>query len=300
MTPDPLLRGSRVGSDGRARLGPPATRLLGRLDRIFAGWGEAADAEEYRFAPVVAVSDLNRIDYFENFPHLAAPVSALDPGPAGGPGLAAGGPAGDALAAAVLADARYVLPSAACYSAYFDLRDSTIEQDCAKITTLATCFRREERYEGLRRLFGFTMREIICIGTQEAVLDHLSTFKARIAGFLDAVGIPHHVEFASDPFFDPNGSRGRMQKLFPTKEEFRYDGKLAIASVNFHRNFFGERCGIRLADGSAAFSGCVAFGLERWLAALDELYTDTGAIERRLFDAASRAPHSEPNREGTR
>jgi hypothetical protein len=290
MTPDPLLRGSYAGPDGRARLGPPAIRLLGRLDRNFARWGEAAGAEEYRFAPVMAVSDLARIDYFENFPHLASPVSALDLDRAGGSVLA-----GDAVDAAALTNARFVLPSAACYSAYFALRDSTIEGGCTKITTLATCFRREERYEGLRRLFGFTMREIICVGTQEAVIDHLHTLKARIANFLDELGIPHHVDFATDPFFDPNGARGRMQKLFPTKEEFLYDGKLAIASVNFHRNFFGERCGIRLPDGSAAFSGCVAFGLERWLAALDELFTDAAAIERRLSAASDWAPPSDEN-----
>jgi hypothetical protein len=275
MTPDPLLRGSCIGPDGRARLGPAATRLLGRLDRNFACWGEAAGAEEYRFAPVVAVSDLARIDYFENFPHLASPVSALDLGPAGGSVLASGVLAGDAVDAAALTDARFVLPSAACYSAYFALQDSTIERGCAKVTTIATCFRREERYEGLRRLFGFTMREIICVGTQEAVIDHLQTLKARIAGFLDEVCIPYHVDFATDPFFDPDGARGRMQKLFPTKEEFLYDGKLAIASVNFHRNFFGERCGIRLPDGSA--------------------------VERRLSAASDWAPRSDENPgEGTR
>src|ERR1019366_53894 len=121
------------------------------------------------------------------------------------------------------------------------------------------------------------------------VLDHLSTFKARISGFLDEVGIPHHVEIATDPFFDPNGARSKMQKLFPTKEEFLYDGKLAIASVNFHRNFFGERCRIRLPDGSPAFTGCVAFGLERWVCALGDLFTDNATIERRLSLASDSA-----------
>jgi hypothetical protein len=77
-----------------------------------------------------------------------------------------------------------------------------------------------------------------------------------------------------------------MQKLFPTKEEFLYDGKLAIASVNFHRNFFGERCDIRLPDGSAAFTGCVAFGLERWLSALGDLFTDGTAVGQRLAGAS--------------
>jgi hypothetical protein len=137
------------------------------------------------------------------------------------------------------------------------------------------------------------MREIICIGTQDAVLDHLRTFKARISGFLDEVGIPHHVDIATDPFFDPNGARATMQRLFPTKEEFLHDGKLAIASVNFHRNFFGERCQIRLPDGSPAFTGCVAFGLERWVSALGELFTESAAVERRLSEASGWALQSD-------
>ena len=39
---------------------------------------------------------------------------------------------------------------------------------------------------------------------------------------------------------------------------------LAIGSVNFHRNYFGEAFGIT-RDGQEAYSGCVAFGVERWL-----------------------------------
>ena len=49
--------------------------------------------------------------------------------------------------------------------------------------------------------------------------------------------------------------------------EFRFDDErpLAIASFNDHELFFGEAFGITLAGGAPAWSGCVAFGLERWL-----------------------------------
>jgi seryl-tRNA synthetase len=286
MAADPVLLGTSVDPGGLATLGPPATRLLRLLDANFARWGTADGAGEYQFPPVVPVADLAGIDYFENFPHLVSPVSALDRGVLSGTGLAAEAVADGRVAAAALTDAGSVLPSAACYSAYFAARDSAIGDEAAKLTTVATCFRREDHYDGLRRLFGFTMREIICIGTQDAVLDHLRTFKARISVFLDEVGLPHQVDIATDPFFDANGARAAMQRLFPTKEEFRYDGKLAIASVNFHRNFFGERCRIRLPDGSPAFTGCVAFGLERWVSALGELFTGAEAAEQRLGQAS--------------
>jgi hypothetical protein len=66
-----------------------------------------------------------------------------------------------------------------------------------------------------------------------------------------------------------------MQRLFPVKEEFVVDG-LAIGSVNYHRNFFGERCSIQ-AGADTAHTSCLAFGLERWLHTLTEKFGSTAA-----------------------
>ena len=66
-----------------------------------------------------------------------------------------------------------MLPSAACYAAYFHLRGKKLEA-VKRITTVATCFRNEREYRGLQRLRSFTMREIICIGPAEAVKAHLT------------------------------------------------------------------------------------------------------------------------------
>jgi seryl-tRNA synthetase len=43
---------------------------------------------------------------------------------------------------------------------------------------------------------------------------------------------------------------------------------IAVASFNHHRDFFGTRFAISAPDGSPAHSGCVAFGLERWVLAV--------------------------------
>ena len=73
---------------------------------------------------------------------------------------------------------------------------------------------------------------------------------------------------ATDPFFDPRADpRFLMQKLEPIKRELVFEDRLAIASVNFHRDFFGETFGITV-NGEPAFSGCLAFGVERWIYAL--------------------------------
>jgi hypothetical protein len=60
-----------------------------------------------------------------------------------------------------------------------------------------------------------------------------------------------------------------MQRLLPVKHELVSARGVALASANFHRNFFGERCNIRLAhSGETATTGCFAFGIERWISEL--------------------------------
>ena len=41
--------------------------------------------------------------------------------------------------------------------------------------------------------------------------------------------------------------------------------RLALASVNRHRTFFGQRFRLRDARGEALHTACVAVGLDRWL-----------------------------------
>lgn len=262
-------------SDGLATLGPDSLGVIGLLERRFAAWAREVGAREHAYPALLPVEALSGIDYFENFPHLGALVSAIRPEQVG-PGYARRKGAFDAVPGADLQGARYALPSAACYGAYFALRGSTLP-GVTRVSTVARCFRNEAEYVGLRRLRSFQMREIVCLGDAGSVQEHLRSFRARVGQFAAEIGLPLDVSVATDPFFDASSSRAKMQQVFPVKEEFLYGGSLAVASVNFHRNFFGERCGIKAPDGSPAFTGCVAFGLERWLGALADRF---GGLDR--------------------
>jgi seryl-tRNA synthetase len=262
-------------TDGFATLGPALVRAVELLETKIRGLADDCGAQPMRFAPLVGTADLTQIDYFQNFPHLALLAAPLNTATTEVDGTV---PASD------LAGSTHALPSAACYSLYLHLRDAELAAS-RYVTTVATCFRNENAYDGLRRLHGFTMREIVCVGSVDDVRDHLAAFKPLILRFAEELGLSLGIEQASDPFFQADGARAVLQKLFPVKEEFVHDGSLAIASVNFHRNFFGERCRIRLADGTPAFSGCVAFGLERWLAALLDTH---GQDPERIVEVLSR------------
>ena len=109
------------------------------------------------------------------------------------------------------------------------------------------------------------MREIVCIGTAQEVKTFLANLQERVGQFFQAIQLPIEWKSATDPFFNPSRNpKYLLQKLDPVKTEMVFGEKLAIGSVNFHRNYFGEAFRIN-CQGKEAFSGCVAFGLERWL-----------------------------------
>ena len=271
---------STSASDGLQVLGPGELRLLRTLDALFLSWADDLGAAEYRYPFLLDADFLESIDYYENFPHLGLAVSVTDPQKLTSARASADRPL-TALPAGTLHDARYTLPSAACYSVYQSLRGQTVPAEGLTRTTLATCFRNEQRYEGLRRLLGFSMREIVFVGSARDADRHLSDAKERVLDLSRKLGLTMKTAVATDPFFDQNGTRAKMQRRFPVKEEFIVDG-LAIGSVNHHRNFFGERCDIRLPDGAPASTACVAFGLERWIhtltAALGDPQAAAGAV----------------------
>jgi seryl-tRNA synthetase len=252
------------------------------LEAQFLRWAAECNAEKMLLPPLILVADLSKLDYFRNFPHLASVVSRIREA-----NLIDDYARGENITAIPnthLIDSEYVLPSAACYNIYIHLQNTNLAEP-GYFTTVATCFRNEVEYKGLQRLWAFSMREIVCVGHINAVQAHLTAFKERIQNFANHLGLPLEIEVATDPFYEPQGSRAIMQKLFPVKEEFVYGGSVAIASVNFHRNFFGERCSIRTSDNEACFSGCVAFGIERWLHALLDHFGDVGRITKAIKSA---------------
>jgi len=117
------------------------------------------------------------------------------------------------------------------------------------------------------------MREIVCLGAEWDVKSLLDRGGERASALAARLGLETEIVLASDPFFAPS-ARGRaaLQRIKGLKHElvFRFPDQrpLAIASFNDHQQFFGDAFAISLSDGSSASSGCVAFGVERWLLAV--------------------------------
>lgn len=255
-----------VTRDGLATLGAQATELMRLLDGVFARWSTRVGARELTLPPILPVADLASLDVYQNFPHLAMVATTLDATTL----VSSGGAIGAQIDTGRLAPALMGMPSAVCYGVYLHLRGRTL--DDTLITAVGTCYRNEQRYEGLRRLAAFRMREVVALGGPEHTRSHTDRFSDLVVSFATQIGLSVDRQPANDPFFDSAAPQALWQQLVPVKHEFVVDD-LAIASVNEHRTFFGERCAIRRAAVRAPVtSSCVAFGLERWVSVLATRY----------------------------
>lgn len=247
--------------------------LYRRLDAAFARLGTAEQAPEVMYPTLLGAAQLAKLDYFRSFPHMATFACNLerDPDNLGTFARAAGVDAQGAVALTRLAPVTEVLTPAACYHIYVDLAGQVLPA-FRTVTTRATCFRREDHYKPLERQWSFGMREVVGLGSSEDVKAFLERGRIRVDRFLEALGLAVAWTPATDPFFDASRNpKFLAQKLSPVKTEMVHQDRLAIGSINFHRNFFGETFGIEHA-GEPAFSGCIAFGLERWIRAVLDVH----------------------------
>jgi seryl-tRNA synthetase len=249
--------------------------LYERLERLVAGAAVGAappDApcEAWRPPAALALATLAQGGYFESFPqwltlaaHLRDDAESLE--------RVARSADPAAAACNACAPANAALPPAVCYHVYAALAGHVIARP-THVTLQGTCWRHEgDALRPLARGWAFTMREGVCVGAADDVAGFRDRGIARARDLAAALSLDARLEEATDPFFRPT-ARGRelLQRVKGLKQELRLavgDDTVAAASFNLHEGFFGDAFDIRLPDGSPAASGCVAYGIERWLLA---------------------------------
>ncbi|MDF3287677.1 aminoacyl--tRNA ligase-related protein [Streptomyces silvisoli] len=274
---------------GQAALRGPLLRLAEECDRAFTTLAQIWQADEERHPASLPAQRLQRVDYLRSFPHQATLAARLAEQEANldafldGPVLREDG----TVAVTELAAVTQVLTPAACYHLFNDHLGETFDAP-RYLTTRNTCFRNERYYVPLRRLSSFTMREVVCLGTSAEVVDFLEQARAALDAFFELVDLPLEWLTATDPFFRPRANpRYIMQRVEPVKHEATYGGDLAIASINRHHDHFGVNFELTRGE-EPAHSGCVAFGIERWLFAITDRHGTDPADWPRLADAAAK------------
>lgn len=262
------LPGLTWHENGQSSLSGALFRLCERIDQRILSWVVDFPFQEHRFPPFLRAAQLHKLDYFKSFPHLLTVPVVLNDADSNLKSFAESPLTRDGcLDLPEFCAPKDVLTPAACYHFYDELEGSDIQAPLY-LTTLCTCFRREKSYQPLRRQSAFAMRELVCVGGIEEVKDFLSFCESVLVDYFRDKSWPVNLEVATDPFFNPaSNPKYLLQKLDPVKREMVYRDDLAIGSLNFHRNFFGDTFNIK-RSGESIFSCCVAFGLERWIYAI--------------------------------
>ncbi len=167
-----------------------------------------------------------------------------------------------------------VLTPAACYPVYpaIAARGKLAPGGVTVDAGGAYVFRREPSGDPARMQM-FHQREIVRIGEPDIVQAWRDAWRERAVELLSGIGLQVKLDLASDPFF---GRSGRMLAASQREQQLKFEvltqiagpEPTAVASFNYHQDHFASAYGIELADGGAAHTACLGFGLERIAIAL--------------------------------
>ena len=291
------LAGVGFEGEGLAVLEGVPLALFEYFDRVFDAFGAEWKPQRFRAPTLIPTHVLAKCDYFRSFPHNVTYASHLPEEPERIEDFRKRHHDRETLDERALADMvppEACLSPAVCYHVYHANRDRVVPPGGLVYSACGKCFRYESKnVRDLRRLWDFTMREIVFLGTREYVLAERERGIERFKGFLEEHRLAGEIRTASDPFFIAPDAAAKtyFQLSSDTKFEIALvlaDGaRLAVGSFNYHNEFFGKAFNSRNEAGGPMFSACIAFGLERWVYAF---VAQHGADPARWPDVIRRAP----------
>jgi len=272
--PELMARGEMSQEDvGIYSLGPLMSRLIDYFESKFLLLADSFGARPYRFPTLLPAKLLGRINYFRAFPHSLSFVTHLREDLDIIDNFARTASCDDHGLNAPLdsfAPIPALLSPAVCYHLYFSLADKPLPDGKLAATAVGHCYRYEStNLISLERLWNFSLREVIFVGSKDFVVDNREAARERMKSVFEEFGMAYRVESATDPFFVGEfRKQTAFQSAFQLKFEIRArlpfkESTLAVGSYNYHQDFFGRNLNISLPDGSPAHTACVGFGLER-------------------------------------
>lgn len=254
-------------------LGPLLSSVIEVFERRLMEVATDMGAAPYRFPALISPAYLEKVQYFKNFPHSLSFATHLRENLPDIERFSAEARTDDGRVvtdAALYAPAAAMLAPTVCHHLYLALAGKRLPAGGLTATACGHCFRYESRnMVSLERLWNFTMREIIFVGSEEHVRTSLAKAQDRVREILIEFQISHELKTANDPFFI---GTFRDQVAYQAAFELKYEIRaalpfkadtVAIGSYNRHGDFFGRTMDIGLEDGSPAHTGCFGLGFER-------------------------------------
>jgi len=268
-----LASGLLVGTGVDGLYGRSGTfeKVVRGIDDLVTAAGADQHASVLHFPAVIPRLVLERSGYVRSFPDLLGSVSIFQ----GGDDLHAElleRLARGANWAELLTPSDVVLCSAACHPLY-PLCSGRLAPGGRRFEVFGHCFRHEPSLDPLR-MQAFRMHEFVYVGDPDGAVAHRDLWLERAVDLLSEIGLAVEVAVANDPFF---GRAGRLLAVSQRSDTLKCEivcnihpdaEPTAIASANYHLDHFGMAFGIESANGDAAHTACVGFGVERVALAL--------------------------------
>ena len=267
---------------GQVALEGVPLRLYRYFDRTLEAIGAPFAPSPILVPTLIPATTLAKCDYFRSFPHIVTFATHLPEDMPLIEDFRARHQERDSLDDRALQDMvqpEACLSPAVCYHVYAANRGRVLPAGGARYALVGRCFRYESsKMVDLRRLWEFTMREIVFLGRREDVLALREQGNELVARYLDEHQMAGEIRTASDPFFIAPDAAAKT--YFQISSETKYeislalpgDERVAAGSLNYHTDFFGRafECAVEEPADSGKESGpmhsvCIAFGLERWV-----------------------------------
>lgn len=166
----------------------------------------------------------------------------------------------------------YYLTPAACVHIYPMLEKKCICPMC--YTTMESVYRYENgRFHDAERLWEFTVREFVFVGKESYVKQMLSYMKKQALELAKNYFPEAQLLSSFDNFYPTkeNKIKSKLQLQNHLKDELvvDFEGRsIAIASFNYHNQHFSKP--FNFDQNGEIVTGCVGFGMERWILCLKE------------------------------
>lgn len=174
----------------------------------------------------------------------------------------------------------YALSPAACLHTYIEY-ENTIFQEPKVFTFTQNVFRNEGKnnFDEIGRLRDYHVKEIVFIGSHQFVLNRRKEILDKTIDFLDELGMEYISTVASDHFILPQLQKyKKIQMADKSKIEIqvntRSQNRISCASFNMHGTAFTYPFAISVKNVRITETGCVGFGIERWVIAFFQQFGD--------------------------
>jgi hypothetical protein len=273
--PVEVISGVREFATGIVALEGLPLQLYRYFDRSFTEFGRRWSPTPLQTPTLIPSDVLAKCDYFRSFPHNVTFACHLTETAENIAAFRARYQEQDHLdehAVSHLDTPKACLSPAVCYHTYCLNQGETLSAEGVAYEICGKCFRYESsNLTDLRRLWDFTMREVVFLGGRDNVLEKRTESIEMMSAFLEEHELAGEIRTASDPFFvAPDAvSKTYFQLSSETKFEISLllpnDERVAVGSHNYHSDFFGRAFNIDIEGQGAMHSVCIAFGIERWV-----------------------------------